>query len=302
MNRADVHELECFVAVAEELNFSRAAARLHMSQPPLSRQIQSLEEKLALRLFERSTRAVSLTPAGALYLEDARAVLTGIDAAAESARRAVTGEGERLRLAFIGALLDEGLVRLLQCFRSSHPGCQIHLSDLSAGAQLEALKSGQVDGAFIGAPVKNAGREVISVTWKRERLLLAVPERHPLAALKSVPLARLKPESWVMISRSAAPAFRRQFDALCAGADFRPRVVQESDRVAAVLTMVAAEQGISLLPEAVSRLIRAGVALRPLKGEKPMLEHTFIYRKRNTGPALADFVRLMQGGRPATAA
>ena len=295
MNRADIHELECFVAVAEELNFSRAAARLHMSQPPLSRQIQSLEEKLALRLFERSTRAVSLTPAGALYLEDARELLTRLDAAAESARRAVAGEGARLRLAFIGALLDEALVRLLQTFRASHPHCQIHVADLPAGAQLEALNTGQVDGAFIGAPVKNAGREVVSVTWKRERLLLALPESHALAASKAIPLAALRPESWVMISRSAAPAFRLQFDALCARADFRPRVVQESDRVAAVLTMVAAGQGISLLPEAVSRLIGAGVALRALKGGKPMLEHTFIYRVRNTNPALADFVGLIEG-------
>ena len=294
MNRADIHELECFVAVAEELNFSRAATRLHMSQPPLSRQIQSLEEKLGLRLLERSTRAVALTPAGALYLVDARELLTRLDAAAESARRAVAGEGERLRLAFIGALLDEGLVRLLQIFRASHAGCQIHLSDLSAGAQLEALGSGQVDGAFIGAPAKKAGKEIVSLTWKREPLLLALPERHSLAASKSVPLAMLKSESWVMISRSAAPAFRRQFDALCAGADFRPRVVQESDRVAAVLTMVAAEQGISLLPEAVSRLIRAGVAFLPVKGEKPILSHTFVYRARNANPALADFVRLLE--------
>ena len=289
MNRADIHELECFVAVAEELNFSRAAARLHMSQPPLSRQIQSLEEKLALRLFERSTRAVALTPAGELYLEDARDILTRLDAAAESARRAVGGEGARLRLAFIGALLDEGLVKLLQIFRASHPGCQIHLADLPAGAQLEALRAGQVDGAFIGAPVKNAGRDTTSVTWKREPLLLALPERHPFAASKTVPLARLKTESWVMISRNAAPAFRRQFDALCSGAGFRPRVVQESDRVAAVLTMVAAEQGISLLPEAVSRLIRTGVAFRPVKGEKLVLSHTFVYRTRNANPGAGGF-------------
>src|ERR1700739_1802354 len=105
MDRPSVRELECFVAVAEELNFSKAAARLHMSQPPLSRQIQSLEEKLSLRLLERRTRAASLPPAGALYLEDAREILTRIDGAAESARRAGTGEGARLRLAFIGALL-----------------------------------------------------------------------------------------------------------------------------------------------------------------------------------------------------
>jgi len=293
MNRVGIRELECFVAVAEELNFSRAARRLNMSQPPLTRQIQSLEEKLALRLFERSTRAVSLTPAGTLYLEDARNILTQLDGATESARRAVTGESARLRLAFIGALLDEGLIRLLQVFREKHPRCQIHLTDLSAAAQLEALAAGQVDGAFIGAPPQNLPRGIASFIWKREPLLIALPDRHPLTAHKSLSFSALKPESWVMISRNAAPAFRQQFDGLCAGADFRPRVVQESDRVAAVLTMVAAGQGISLLPEAVSRLIREGVAFRPVKGLRPVLAHTFVYRNRKPDTLVADFVKLL---------
>ena len=293
MNRASIRELECFVAVAEELNFSRAARRLHISQPPLTRQIQSLEEKLALQLFERSTRAVSLTPAGALYLEDARGILMRLDGATEAARRAVTGESSRLRLAFIGALLDEGLVRLLQVFRESHPQCQIHLSDLSAAAQLEALEAGQVDGAFIGAPPQGLPKDIASVIWKREPLLIAMPEGHALAASKSLSFSMLKPESWVMISRNAAPAFRQQFDELCSGADFNPRVVQESDRVAAVLTMVAAGQGISLLPEAVSRLIREGVAFRPVKGVRAELAHTFVYRNHKAEATVADFVKLL---------
>ena len=113
MNSVAIYELQCFVAVAEELNFSRAAKRLHMSQPPLSRQIQSLESKLGVRLLNRNTRSVALTSAGTLYLEDARQILTRLDAAAASARRAVTGEILRLRLAFVGALLDENLVEVL---------------------------------------------------------------------------------------------------------------------------------------------------------------------------------------------
>ena len=110
----------------------------------------------------------------------------------------------------------------------------------------------------------------------------------------------LKSESWVMISRNAAPAFRQQFDALCHGASFRPRVVQESDRVAAVLTMVAAGQGISLLPEGISRLIHAGVAFRPVKGLAPVLAHTFGYRTRNSSPAINDFVKLLSASKART--
>ncbi len=293
MNRAAIHELECFVAVAEELNFSRAARRLHLSQPPLSRQIRSLEEKLGLRLLERNTRAVSLTPAGALYLEDARAILTRLDSATESARRAVSGEAARLRLAFVGALLDEGLVRLLQTFRRRHPKCQIHLSDLSPADQLEALRTGQVDGAFIGAVPPKPIKGISTTIWKREPLLIAMPERHPLADRGKLSLAQLKTEGWIMVSRAAAPAFRQQFDALCASAKFRPKVVQESDRVAAVLTMIAAEQGISLLPEALARLVPSGVVFREIAGRKMLLEHAFAFRSANNAGVVADLLDLL---------
>lgn len=296
MNRPSVHELECFTAVAEELNFSRAAARLNLSQPPLSRQIQSLEEKLGVRLLNRSTRAVSLTPAGALYLEDARQVLTRLDGAADAVRRTATGEHARLRLAFVGALLDEGLVKVLRAFRARHPRCQIHLADLPPSEQLEALRAGQVDGAFIGAPPQRPGRGLATLVWKREPLLVALPEGHPFAGHKALPLKQLKAEGWVMVSSAAAPAFRQQFEGLCRGAGFRPHVVQESDRVAAVLTMVAAAQGISLLPESLGRLIGLGVVLRPLKSRQPKLEHTFVWRGGGEG-FVSDLVALLRAGK-----
>jgi DNA-binding transcriptional LysR family regulator len=119
-----------------------------------------------------------------------------------------------------------------------------------------------------------------------------LPERHPLASSKTISLAQLKSESWVMVSRGAAPAYRQQFDALCAQAKFRPRVVQESDRAAAILTMIAAEQGISLLPAALSRLIPKGVMFRDLPGKKVVLEHAFAYRA-GAGPAVRDLVELV---------
>lgn len=293
INQVGLNELECFVAVAEELNFSRAARRLHMSQPPLSRQIQSLESKLGVKLLERSTRAVSLTSAGALYLQDVRHILTRLDCAAASAQRAAGGEVSRLRVAFVGALLDEGLVRALQALRRRHVQCQIHLADLPPAAQLDALLSGQVDGAFIGAAPARLDHRLALVVWKREPLLLALPQSHPLARRRGLHFSDLKHEDWVMVSRTAAPAFRRHFDHLSAAAGIRPRVVQESERVAAVLTMVAAEQGVSLLPESLSRLVHPGVVFRALGGRPPTLTHTFAYRTRETNPVLLDFLKLL---------
>ena len=117
MTRIDTRELESFVAVADHLNFSKAAKQLNLSQPPLTRHVQSLEDKLGSKLFERNTHAVAMTNAGKLFLEDARAILRHLDRAAETIRRSRAGETVRLRLAFVGALLDEKLVRLVQRFR-----------------------------------------------------------------------------------------------------------------------------------------------------------------------------------------
>jgi DNA-binding transcriptional LysR family regulator len=291
MNRASTHELECFVAVAEELNFSRAAKRLHLSQPPLSRQIQSLEAKLGIRLLNRNTRTVTLTAGGLLYLEDARQILIRLDGAAASVRRTASGEILRLRLAFVGALLDVGLVLLLKTFRQMHPQCQIHLMDLPPAEQLEALRTGRIDGAFIGAPPRKLDRRISITIWKREPLLLAIPGTHPLVAKKSIQLASIR-ENWVMVSRAAAPAFRQQFDQLCESMSVQPRVVRESDRAAAVLTMVAAEQGISLLPESVSKLIHRDVVFRPLKDKQPLLEHAFAWRSDESHSPVAGLLKL----------
>jgi DNA-binding transcriptional LysR family regulator len=291
MNRVSTYELECFVAVAEELSFSRAAKKLHLSQPPLSRQIQSLEAKLGMRLLNRNTRTVTLTPAGLLYLEDARQILIQLDSAAASARRATSGEILRLRLAFVGALLDEEFIHLLNTFRESHPQCQIYLTDLPPAEQFAALRIGQFDGAFIGAPPRKLDRRISIVIWKREPLLLAIPESHPLIAKKSIDFGTLQ-ENWVMVSRAAAPAFREQFDGLCESRSLRPRIIRESDRAAAVLTMVAAEQGISLLPESISRLIHRGVVFRPLKGKQPMLEHSFAHRADESHGLIREFLKL----------
>lgn len=294
MNRADVKELECFVAVADHLNFSRAARQLHLSQPPLTRHIQALEEKLGSKLFDRNTHSVALTEAGHLFLEDARAILGHLDRAQESLRRARQGEKARLRLAFIGALLDTRLVRLIQRFRESHPSCQVEVTDLAPSAQLEALASGTIDGGFIGARPERSSRDLAFVEWNKEPLLLALPEKHPLAKVSTLRWPHLKGLPWVMVSRSAAPAFRQQFAELAEKQGITARIVQESERVPAILTMVAAGSGVTLVPQSVEHLLTKGVIFRRLPSPQPMLHHTFAYRSRETSPALRDFLLLLR--------
>src|ERR1700722_20242030 len=294
MIRPDLRELECFVAVADHLNFSKAARQLNLSQPPLTRRIKSLETKLGSALFDRNTHSVSLTGHGKLYLEDARAIIGRLDQASETISRARHGETERLRLAFVGALLDQRLVELIQAFRDTHPACQLQIADLPPSSQLDLINAGELDGGFVGAKPTRTTKDIVFVVWRKEPLLLALPERHSLAKMQALGWRDLREQSWVMVSPAAAPAFRQQFSEICQRHRLAPRIVQESDRVPAILTMVAAGSGVTLVPRTVEHLISKGVVFRELPSPKPVLLHAFGYAPRRRTKALEDFLAILQ--------
>lgn len=294
MNRPAVRELECFVVAADHLNFSKAAQQLNLSQPPLTRHIQSLEEKLGVKLFERNTHSVSLTEAGVLFREDAQAILSHLDRASATLRRASQGETMRLRLAFIGALLDEKLVGLLQRFRQLHPACQVQITDLPASAQLTGIKAGELDGGFIGARPAKPMKGFAFAVWGTEPLMLALPENHELAKFRDLTWQHLKKRNWVMVSRIAAPAFRQQVALLEKTHGLSARVIQESDRVPAILTMVAAGSGITMVPQSVTHLISKGVVFRNLPAPQPVLHHVFAHPSGEISTALEAFLKLLK--------
>jgi DNA-binding transcriptional LysR family regulator len=230
MNRPSLWELECFVAVAEELHFSNAAKRLHISQPPLSRQIQALEKKLGVQLLRRKTRTVELTLPGEVFLQDAREILRHLDRASSAAHRSGGGETERLRLGFISALLGSDLMEVLRSFRDQRPTCQLELLDLPAADQFSRIQNGTLDGGLIGGVPAKHSSDLKFLVWKTERWLVGLPERHPSSVKAVLSLQELRNEKWVLTSRATAPAFRERIDKLCTAAGFRPRVVLESDR------------------------------------------------------------------------
>jgi len=293
MDRSTVRELECFLVIAENLNFSRAARQLHLSQPPLTRHIQSLETKLGAKLFTRNTHQVSLTEAGLLFLEDARSILNHLDRAGETIRRLSQGETSRLRLAFIGALLDERLVAVIQRFRESNPTCQVQITDLSPAAQIAAIKAGELDGGFIGAKPEQGMRNFEFIVWATEPLLLGLPERHELSKVRILTWNHMKSRNWVMVSRLAAPAFRQQFAKIEKNHKLAAKIIQESDRVPAILTMVAAGNGITMVPQSVTHLISKGVVFRQLPAPAPMLEHAFAHRPEQHSSVLAAFLKFI---------
>lgn len=274
MNGLSLRELECFTAVAEELSFTAAARRLHLSQPPLSRHIASLEGRLGCRLFARTKRSVQLTDAGRLYLAETRGVLPQLVRAEATVREFASNDGGRVAIGFVSALLSAPLVELFERFHRLADGTQVTLHDLTPSAQLDGIREGSLDLGFIGLAPHARERGVALWPWHSERLCAIVSSGHPLAARQSVPVEMLRAESLVFVSNQAAPAFASRLHAVCAAAGFCARVVQEASRAQAVAMMAIAGSSVALLPESVAGIV-PGACARPVidrKGSEILLD------------------------------
>jgi DNA-binding transcriptional LysR family regulator len=284
----ELRHLRYFVAVAEELHFGRAAARLHLAQPPLSRQIQQLENELGVRLFERGKRRVALTDAGAVFLDHARAVLAQADAAVEAARGAARGEAGKLTVGFIGAASYSVLPGIVQAFRTRVPDAELVLQELTTAEQLAALRAGQLRAGLVRPPVADA--TLAAETILREPLVVALPAGHPLAAQRRLALAALAAEPWVLFPRRLAADLYDQIVALCERAGFRPRLAQEAVQMQTVVRLVGAGGGVSLVPRSVRTLHSAGVAYRPLRDGPATVEMAVAWRRDDESPLLRQFL------------
>lgn len=279
-----------FIAVAEELHFGRAARRLHIQQPPLSRQIQALETELGLRLFERTRQRVELTPAGQALLARARHVFDALDSALESARRASRGESGRVVIGYPSSLAYSGLTELLRAFRTRFPAVELVLRELPPGDQIEALKGGRLDVGFVRSAPDDPTLKAELV--RREALMVVLPDDHPLAAGGAISLAALAQEPFVMFPRTRGPAFFDHLMALCNAAGFMPRIVQEAPQLD-IISMVAAGFGVSLMPASMRNFRRPGLAFRPIVGA-PQVELLVVWRLENRSLSVQHFVELVR--------
>jgi DNA-binding transcriptional LysR family regulator len=261
----ELRQLRYFVAVAEELHFRRAAARLHISQPPLSQQIKALEEELGCRLLTRTRRRVELTAAGAAFLRDARAMLAELDVAAATARAIDAGQAGVLRVNFVGSALLSIVPGMVQRFRRARPGVEVEVRERSTADQLRALASGVVDVALVRPPIEPDPALRCEVVM-RERTVAAIPEGHPLAALRRVPLRRLAGEPLVLFPRRQAPGFHDLLIGRLAATGVSPQVVQYAPEMLTIIGLVAAGIGVSPVPASVAALALPGVEYRPLSG------------------------------------
>ena len=282
----DLRDLEAFVAVAEELHFGRAAARLHMAQPPLSNRISQLEKELRLQLFQRSTRSVSLTDAGEKLLTPARRVLNQVTAVRETAASIVSGEEGRVRIGFAGASSQRALPLLANAVRRTHPGIELALqSQTYVYTAFDLLISGDLDLGFVRIPVTHPelSHRVVEV----EEVLCALPEGHRLVGDDSVRLEDLQEDGFISLPEDSRSMLRATMHSMCLSAGFPPRITQIAPDSTTVLALVAAGAGVTITLSSVRPVQSVGIVYRPITGTGP--HHLFAalaWRTDNTSPAL----------------
>ena len=283
--------LSCFIAVAEELHFGRAAERLHMTQPPLSRQIQQLENELGVQLIDRTTRSVTLTPAGVAFLPDARRILQLAEGAALTVKRVPAGDLGTVVVGFTAASAHAVLPRLLDKAREQLPDVQLELREMVTAAQIEGLMTGELDLGMARPPLKRPG--LVSRPLLHEQLVAAVPSAHPLAALpRQLTLTDLDGQDVIMYSPVEARYFNELLISTFTIAGATPRYVQYVTQVHTMLVLVRSGIGIALVPASAATLHPNDVVFRSVGAfrERPV-ELDAVWRGDSTNPALLRLLR-----------
>ncbi|MCT1957293.1 LysR family transcriptional regulator [Kocuria rhizophila] len=290
----EVHEAKAFLAVAEELHFGRAAASLRIAQPPLSRLIKSIEKSLGAQLFERSTRQVSLTPAGRALVDPARELVAASVNARDAVAKSVTGETGRVRLGFAGASINRKVAELARHVRAQRPGVrlELHGSQFSHTAMQKVL-DGTLDVAigrwdFIPSELRSS---VIG----HEEVMVVLPGNHRLAEAAAIDLAELAEESWVVLPNGPGAALQNRLTSLATTAGFVPRVAQVAPDSWTLVVLVAAQIGCALSLDSVRDNVSSdGVVFRPLAQPQRPLDVQLVWRAADPSPALRAVVRLAQ--------
>jgi DNA-binding transcriptional LysR family regulator len=260
----ELRHLRYFVAVAELENVSRAALRLHVSQPALSRQVRDLEDELGFPLLRRTAKAVALTDAGRVFLTEAKGVLARAEAAVAAAREVATGRRGELHVGYAPVPTVRILPPALRAFQAEVPGVRVKLHDLSPEEMLAGLRKGTLHLAFLVRPTRAMLRGVRFEALARDALRVAVPRGHRFARLRAVPLAALAAEPLVAYSRKEYPEYHDTLEKLLAAVGGRPRIVEEHDGGTSLVTAVEAGAGVALVAETLACAVGRRLKLLPL--------------------------------------
>ena len=286
----ELRHLRYFVAVAEELNFTRAAKRLGINQPGLSLQIRQLEKEMGSPLFHRRTRGVELTNAGKLMLEEARIILKQVEQVKIGVQRRARGETGRIIVGSSGGTYFHPLIpAIIREYGMRYPDIVLTPEASNSALLVARLRAEQIDVAFIRAPISDSDGLVIEPLVD-EDFLTILPAGHALSGSASVPLAALAKETFVLWPRALNPGYYDSIIAACHRAGFSPALGQEAPEVMSIIPLVAARLGVSIVPRSTSRIQADGVFYLSIEGDVPRAEICLAYRRDDRSPAVQNFV------------
>jgi DNA-binding transcriptional LysR family regulator len=293
----ELRHLRYFVVAAEELNISHAAKRLHVSQPPLSRQLRDLETEIGAALFERRQRGLRLTEAGRSFLKEAQAILWHSQRAVELARAADRGEAGHLEIAYVGAMGGVFLPRVMRRFRQRFPLVEFGVRQLNPQQQVESLLNDQIDLGFIGMRFPGFQKELGFQCIRQAEIMVALPPDHPLLA-GPIRLPALARERFIFLESASSPPFHDRLLDLCRTAGFVPNIAYAVDSAPTLLDFVSAGFGVALVPELFQRYVATEAVFRPLQDSPATLDLFVAWRRANPSPTLLTFLKLLREQNP----
>jgi DNA-binding transcriptional LysR family regulator len=287
----ELRHLRYFVAVGEEQHYGRAAERLHVAQPALSRQIQDLEEEIGVKLFERLPRGVKISAAGISFLDDVRRILQQVNDATIRAGRVARGQSGTLRVGFTESASWHGVVPdSFRQFRSTQPDAELQLYPSASVEQIHAVRSGHLDAGFVFSMSK-ADPDLDQLLVAIHHLVLAVPRGHPLTKVRKLRLRDMSDSAFVWFPRRQSPAYYDRLMQECSRGGLRtPQIVQEAVDQATILSLVSCRLGVAFVSDATRWRCPAGVILLPVADLNLPLSFSLVWRKDNTSPLLSRFV------------
>jgi DNA-binding transcriptional LysR family regulator len=290
-----LRQLQQFLAVTETMSFRRAAERLNMAQPPLTAAIRQMEEDLGARLLERTNRIIGLTDAGRVLQEEARRTLAQAARAETLTRRAAQDTSGSLRIGFVASAVRHLVPKLVATFRRAHPGVLLELTEMPTARQVKALLDDQIDIGIVVLPLQpDSDGAIATHVVAKNRLVAALPARHPLAAprAKPIPLAALGGEPWILFPAHDGPGLHAAILTACGKAGFAPHVTQRAVQMETIIGLVAAELGIALVPDLFRTSGWDHVAFRTLGGPGASIAYqvALAWRRDDGSTTLAAFL------------
>ncbi len=289
----EFHQLRYFTAAAEVLNISRAAEKLHVTQPALSRQIAALEADLGVALFDRVKKRILLTDAGRFFLPKARQIICDAETVSQQMREQFSDAPRTLRLGFLSIFHDDLVAPAMREFRQRHPKARVSLYELSPQAQLARLRTHELDAAILGN-LEEMDRQVFATRrLSRHRMAAVLPEDHPLAARKALNVSALAQDAWLSLSDTLFPGRRDFLRGICRAAGFEPQIVSELDSLSLLLGAVSAGDGVALLPQHTQKLPHSGCVFVKLTAPVPTTELLLVQPKSKPSVEMATLVELI---------